>query len=429
MDEIHVTGGKCLNGRLKVQGSKNTVLPMMAASLLQRETCVLQDCPRITDVFYMEEILQMLGVVTWWKDHDLYLDCSQAAGTKVPEEYSGKMRCSVILLGALLGRHGKGSIGYPGGCVIGERPIDFHIYALKCLGAKMEEDDKRIWTSCQKLHGAEIVFKQKSVGATEQALLGAVLASGETVLKNCAEEPEIIWLCRFLRKMGAEISGEGSGVIYIYGVNELHGAEMQIPGDRIVTGTYLCAAAATRGRITVENAPKGELDAFLRVYQKMGGQYEWKSGKLVADGSRIRFPIPFLETEVYPGFPTDLQSPLLAVLATIRGESMIKENIFENRFKICSELRKMGADVLIQGRCVRIRGGKLSGCRIRAEELRGGAALLIAALAAEGESILGGCSFIRRGYEDISRDIRALGGLITEDTGNILYEDIQLQEI
>ena len=409
LDEIHVIGGNCLKGSITVQGSKNTVLPVMAASLLQREICVLRGCPRISDVFYMEEILHILGAVTWWKDHDLYLDCSMACGTEIPSEYTGRMRCSVILLGALLGRGQKGVIGYPGGCVIGKRPVDLHLYALKCLGAEISEENGNIHAFCKKLNGNEISFKNRSVGATEQAILAAVLADGETVIKNCAREPEIIWLCRFLRLMGARIDGEGEECIHIRGVPELHGAKMQIPADRIVTGTYLCAAAATRGTITIENAPEGELDAFLEVYRKMGGQYDWNSGKLVANGTGVRFSVPFTETEAYPGFPTDLQSPLLAVLATIPGESRIRENIFEKRFKICRELIKMGACLEVRENEVWITGSRLRGFRVRAQELRGGAALVTAALAADGESVIEGCSFIRRGYEDIGRDLRSLG--------------------
>lgn len=412
MDEIHVIGGNCLEGSITVQGSKNTVLPVMAASLLQRGICVLQGCPRISDVFYMEEILHILGAATWWEDHDLYLDCSKACGTEIPSEYTGRMRSSVILLGVLLGRGQKGVIGYPGGCVIGKRPVDLHLYALKCLGAEITEENGKIHASCKKLKGNEILFTHRSVGATEQAVLAAVLAEGDTVLRNCAREPEIVWLCRFLRLMGAKIYGEGTDCIYIRGVPALHKAQMQIPADRIVAGTYLCAAAVTRGMITIENAPEGELDAFLEVYRKMGGQYDWNSGKLVANGTGIRFPVPFLETEAYPGFPTDLQSPLLAVLATIPGESRIRENIFENRFKICAELQKMGACLEVRENEVRITGCHLKGSRVRAQELRGGAALLTAALAADGESVIEGCSFIRRGYEDIGRDLRRLGAEI-----------------
>lgn len=408
LDEIHVIGGNCLKGSITVQGSKNTVLPIMAASLLQREICVLRGCPRILDVCYMEEILHILGVVTWWKGHDLYLDCSKVCGREIASEYTGRMRCSVILLGALLGRNQRGVIGYPGGCVIGKRPIDLHLYALKSLGAIISEKNGKIQADCKKLKGQEINFPDRSVGATEQALLAAVLAEGETVLRNCAREPEITWLCRFLQKMGARICHEKEGCIRVQGVTSLHGTEMLIPADRIVTGTYLCAAAASRGSVTVENAPEGEMEAFLEVYRKMGGQYEWKSGKLIANGAGIQFSVPFLETEAYPGFPTDLQSPLLAVLTTVPGISRIRENIFENRVKICSELTKMGAHIEVRGSEVKICGSRLKGCRLRAEELRGGAALVIAALAADGESVIEGVPFIRRGYEDICRDLRYL---------------------
>ena len=422
MDEIHIIGGNCLEGNINVQGSKNTVLPVMAASLLHRGTSILKGCPRITDVFYMEEIMRSLGAKTWWIGHDLYLDCTDADGTEVAEDCAGKMRSSVILLGVLLGRNQKGSIGYPGGCVIGKRPVDMHLQALKDLGAEIREENDRIRVFCEKrLHGNQICFHKVSVGATEQAVLAAALAEGETVLTNCAREPEIIWLCRYLRSMGADICGEGSRCIRIVGVRELGAGVMCIPADRIVAGTYLYAAAATRGRITILNAPEGEMDAFLQVYRKMGGQYDWKSGKLIADGSGVCFPVPFLETEVYPGFPTDLQSPLLAVLATISGESRIRENIFENRFKICRELAHMGADIHVDGREVRICGRELKGCTLEAGELRGGAALVIAALAAEGESVIRGYSYIRRGYEDICGDLRSLGGLISvrEDTRSL----------
>ena len=408
MDEIHVIGGNCLHGNITVQGSKNTVLPLMAGALLYRGINVLKACPRITDVFYMEEILRALGAETWWEDHDLYLDCTHADGSHVPEIYSGRMRSSIILLGPILARNQQAEIGYPGGCVIGKRPVDLHLYVLRRFGAEIKEEEKKITVSCKKLCGTEIVFSKRSVGATEQAILCATLSKGTTTLRNCAREPEIVWLCRFLNAMGAKIEGAGEDCICIEGTEKLCGTKMQIPADRIVTGTYLCAAAATRGHIVIENAPEGEMEAFLEVYRKMGGQYEWKSGKLIANGAGIQFSVPFLETEAYPGFPTDLQSPLLAVLTTVPGISRIRENIFENRFKICSELTKMGAHIEVRGSEVKICGSRLKGCRLRAEELRGGAALVIAALAADGESVIEGVPFIRRGYEDICRDLRYL---------------------
>ena len=426
MDEIHVIGGKCLHGNITVQGSKNTVLPLMAGALLYRGINVLKACPRITDVFYMEEILRALGAETWWEDHDLYLDCTHADGSHVPEIYSGRMRSSIILLGPILARNQQAEIGYPGGCVIGKRPVDLHLYVLRRFGAEIKEEEKKITVSCRKLCGTEIVFSKRSVGATEQAILCATLSKGTTTLRNCAREPEIVWLCRFLNAMGAKIEGAGEDCICIEGTEKLCGTKMQIPADRIVTGTYLCAAAATRGHIVIENAPEGELDTFLQVYRKMGGQYEWNSGKLVADGSRVRFPVSMTETAAYPGFPTDLQSLLMAVLATIPGKSCILESVFEDRFKITGELNRMGAEIRTEGRKAWIRGtSDLQGGYLQAQELRGGAALVVAALAARGESIVEGYSFICRGYEDIVQDISDLGGKIKKDTGMTTYEYIQ----
>ena len=426
MDKIRIAGGIPLHGSIRIQGSKNAALPMMAAALLCPGISVLRNCPKIADVFCMEEILRTLGADLWWQEHDLYLDCTKVEKTEIPGIYTEKMRSSVILMGVLLGRLGKASMGYPGGCVIGKRPVDLHLYALRKFGAHIEENEKFLDASCRKLKGAEIFFSGNSVGATEQAVLSAVLAEGKTRLCNCAKEPEIIWLCRFLRKMGADVRGEGTEKILIEGGRVLHGADMEVPPDRIVAGTYLCAAAATRGIIEIQNPPRGELTAFLEVYRKMGGQCEWNSGKLIADGSQVRFPVPETETAVYPGFPTDLQSPLMAVLATVPGESRIRESVFEDRFKITGELNRMGARVRTRGREAWISGtSHLQGRCIRAQELRGGAALVVAALAARGESIVEGYSFICRGYEDIIQDIRLLGGKIKKDTGTTIYEHIQ----
>lgn len=426
VDKIHIAGGIPLHGSIRIQGSKNAALPMMAAALLYPGISILRNCPKITDVFCMEEILHTLGAKTWWKEHDLYLDCTKTHKTVIPGKYTEKMRSSVILLGVLLGRTGKASMGYPGGCVIGKRPVDLHLHALRKFGAHIEEKQNCLEASGTKLLGTDIIFRGSSVGATEQAVLTAVLAEGNTRIFNCAREPEIIWLCRFLKKMGVKIRGEGTDTITVAGKCCLKGGDMEVPPDRIVAGTYLCAAAATRGKIEIQNPPDGELAAFLEVYRKMGGQYEWNSGKLLADGSQVHFPVPMTETAAYPGFPTDLQSPLMAVLATIPGESCIRETVFEDRFKAAEELNRMGAEIRIQGREARITGTSfLRGSRLCAQELRGGAALIIAALAAKGESVVEGYSFIRRGYEKIDQDILNLGGKIKKDTGTTTYEDIQ----
>ena len=419
LDHICIEGGVPLCGSVRIQGSKNAVLPMMAASFLHPGISVLKGCPKIADVFCMEEILQKLGAVTWWEGHDLYLDCSEAKGTKIPQEYAGKMRSSVILLGVMAARNKHASMGYPGGCVIGKRPIDLHLMVLEKLGAQMEEGTLGITASCTCLNGNEIVFPKKSVGATQQGILAAVTARGTTCLYNCAREPEVSWLCRYLRIMGAKIKGEGSDCIRIEGVHTLKAGEIQVPPDRIVAGTYICAAAITRGEIFLENPPEGELDAFLEVYRKMGGQYKQKSGKLLVNGKSVCRSVLGVETESFPGFPTDLQSPLMAVLATIPGRSCICENIFEDRFRIAEQLEMMGAHIRVKGSQAMIEGGfPLKGCRVRASELRGGAALVLAGLAAQGETLVEGYSFIRRGYENICKDLGALGGVLAEKYRN-----------
>ena len=420
LDKIHITGGSPLHGSIRIQGSKNAALPMMAAALLYPGISILRGCPRIADVLCMEKILQTLGAKTWWQEHDLYLDCTEIEKSVIPGFYTEKMRSSVILLGVLTGRLGKASMGYPGGCVIGKRPVDLHLYALQKFGVRIDEKKDFLQASCEKMRGAEIFFRGSSVGATEQAVLSAVSADGTTRIHNCAKEPEIIWLCRFLKKMGAEIKGEGSGEILVRGGGRLKGGDMQVPPDRIVAGTYICAAAATRGKIEIQNPPEGELGAFLEVYRKMGGQCHQVGGKLIVNGKNAGFPLELLETDVYPGFPTDLQSPAMAVLATIPGVSRIREKIFEDRYKLASWLCYMGAKIEIRDGIAVIHGGyPLKGCTVEAEELRGGAALVIAALAAEGVTRIRGCSFIERGYEHICEDLTALGGLLIKDRGTL----------
>lgn len=410
MDEIHVMGKCSLSGEIFIQGSKNAALPMMAASLMHRGLSVLKGCPKISDVFCMEEILRSLGAVTWWEDHDLYLDCTDADKTEIPEVYTGRMRSSVILLGAVLARNKRCRIGYPGGCIIGKRPIDLHLMALRTLGADICETVSGLEAECIRFRGGEIFFEKSSVGATQQAMLAAVLAQGETKLYNCAKEPEVFWLGRYLKSMGAVIEGEETGEIYIRGVRELGPGKYTIPPDRIVAGTYLCAAAAAKSEIVLRNVPEGELKAFLEVYQKIGGQYYGKSGTLKINGREACRPVPFVQTEIYPGFPTDLQAPLMAVLTGNPGESVIQEQIFEDRFGSACQMRKMGAHIEITGNRARITGGfPLRGTEVEAGDLRGGAALVLAALMAEGETCIRGAELIGRGYEHICEDLKALG--------------------
>ena len=410
MDEIHVIGGKCLHGNITVQGSKNTVLPLMAGALLYRGINVLKACPRITDVFYMEEILRALGAETWWEDHDLYLDCSCADRTEISAVYTGRMRSSIILAGAVLARNRKCRIGYPGGCTIGKRPIDLHLMALRALGADIRENALGLDGECVRFTGQDIVFPKSSVGATQQAILASVLAKGVTHLYNCAKEPEVFWLCRYLKTMGALIEGEKTGEIIIRGVEELKDGDYRVPPDRIVAGTYLCAAAAAKSEIILRNVPVEELQAFLEVYRKIGGQYQVNGGTLEVNGKNAVRPAALVETEIYPGFPTDLQAPLMAVLTGVQGQSVIRENIFDRRFGSAFQMKKMGADISVSGNQAIIRGGKtLTGTQVQAGDLRGGAALIIAALMAEGETCVKKAGFISRGYEHICEDLRTLG--------------------
>lgn len=416
-----------MKGSLHIQGSKNAALPMMAAAVLHHGICVLHHCPKIADVLCMENILKSLGARTSWEGNTLSMDCSGVCQSRVDKVYADKMRSSIILLGAVVARIGEGCIAHPGGCVIGARPIDMHLQVLQMLGTVIQEREGMLNAVCHHLKGGEMTFPKQSVGATEQGIIAAVLAEGITQLHNCAREPEIYWLARFLNSMGARISGAGGDTVVIRGVANLHDTEFTVPADRIVAGTYICGAAITRGEILVENPPIEELGAFLDVYSKMGGQYELIGGKLYADGRRVNRAVPSLLTGVYPGFPTDLQSPVMAVLATVDGESSITETIFEDRYKAAGELSHMGAQIAVEGRRARIVGvPKLQGCQVRAQELRGGAALVLAGLAAEGETCIRGSGFIHRGYEHICSDMASLGGIISEDTGKNYYENIKL---
>lgn len=411
MDSLFVHGGKPLNGTIRIQGSKNAVLPMMAAAILHNGVTVLKNCPRISDVFFMAEILKSLGAQIGWEGHTLRMDCSGLHSWKIPSIYGVQMRSTTMLLGSLLGRMGKCEMPYPGGCVIGKRPIDIHIEGLRSLNVKTKERPCAIKAKTEGLVGASYLFSGKSVGATENMIMAAVFAKGRTCLYGCSIEPEVVWLCRFLMQMGAKIRGVGTENLQIEGVNRLKDTVFQVPPDRIVAGTYLLAGAITRGKVILEDVPYEEMTAILQAYEKMGGQYEYSSGKLVTDSRKVGTGLPFIETNVYPGLPTDLQSQLMAVLTTVSGDSVLRENVFEDRFKIVPELVRMGAQITVKGKDAYITGNtELTGAHVYAKELRGGASLVLAALAATGNSCIENYHYIERGYEDICGDIAALGG-------------------
>ena len=419
MDSIHVQGGRSLSGEISVQGSKNAVLPIMAAAVLVKGVTVLKNCPDITDVRCMIKLLQSIGCLVEYTGDSLMIDARQITSHTLPHEYVKKMRSSIILMGALLGRTGKVALNYPGGCIIGKRPIDLHLEAFAEMGIRIEQTDEKLEAAAHRIRGNEICLRMASVGATENVILAAVLAEGTTILKNAAREPEIAALCDFLIRCGAGLYRSAQGdVIVIEGVRALHSCEYRIPFDRIVAGTYLFGTMAAGGNICLRDICADQLGQVLAVIRIMGGNVVCTRDAVCLQAPSRPLPVPYVRTAVYPGFPTDLQSPLMAALCRADGHSLLEETIFENRLRIVPELRKMGAQIMVNGRQAKIEGtGCLCGACVKAEELRGGAALVMAGLAAQGETVIYGREFINRGYEDIRRDIVSLGGsLFYEET-------------
>ncbi len=410
MDSIHMYGGNFLRGEVKIQGSKNAVLPIMAAALLIKGTCVIENCPRIADVYLMQNLLQELGCLVTWSENTVTIDASNVIDSAMSGESVSSMRSSVMLLGAMLGRIGEVFMAYPGGCVIGKRPIDLHLSALKEMGVEIMEQEHFFTAKASRLKAMDYTLPFPSVGATENIVLAAVLAEGTTTIRGAAKEPEITALCEFLRAAGADIEGAGEHTVVIKGVKELRETRYRVPGDRIVAGTYLIAALAAGGSIFLEKAPAEHMKALLKPAAQMGGTITINEGGVGIDVVRRLEAIPYLKTEVYDGFPTDLQSPIMAAMAVAHGDSVLEETIFENRFRIVDELRKMGANIRTEKNKAYISGiERLKGAVVEAEELRGGAALVVAGLEAEGETVIKNRHFIERGYEDICRDLRNLG--------------------
>ena len=414
MDSIHVFGGNFLRGETKIQGSKNAVLPIMAGALLVKGTCVIENCPKIVDVYHMQNLLQELGCVVKWTGHTVSIDASYVNDNRMSGESVTRMRSSVMLLGAMLGRIGEVAMSYPGGCVIGERPIDIHLAALRQMGVEIAEEEQFFTAKVVRLQGMHYRLPLPSVGATENVILAAILADGDTVLNNAAKEPEITALCEFLIGAGALIEGVGTEELRIKGIEALHETSFRVPADRIVAGTYLISAMAAGGSIFLEDAPAEHMQALFLAARKMGSSIVWNEKGVGIDVLKKLKSLPFLKTEVYDGFPTDLQSPMMAAMAVAEGESVIEENIFENRFRIVKALQNMKADIRIENNKAYIKGvDRLIGTNVEAEELRGGAALVAAGLAAEGITVIRNRHFIERGYEDICRDMRNLGADIS----------------
>lgn len=412
MSELYIRGGSPLSGAVTVQGAKNCVLPVLAACLLVPGPVELCNCPRLTDVTAALDILRLLGCRAQQCGHRITVDASGAFGTAVPEERMRAMRSSILFLGPLLARMGEASMGYPGGCELGPRPIDLHLAAIRALGCTVEETGGGL-VCTGRPEGGEIDLPIPSVGATENAMLCAVGGSGVTTITNAAREPEIAALQDFLNTMGAHVRGGGSGVITVAGGRPLHGGAWAVMGDRIVAATLLCAAAAAGGRAEVRGVERAWLIPVLETFRRAGCRVD--SGEtyvaLSRDPDRPLRAAPTVRTAPYPGFPTDAQAPVMAALCTAAGSTVFVENLFDSRYRHVEELRRMGADITTEGRVAVVRGvERLRGAQVTARDLRGGGALAVAALAAEGESVLSGVEHIDRGYETIEAMLSGLGG-------------------
>ena len=410
MDAIRIYGGKCLDGQTTVQGSKNASLPILAATLLINGICEIENCPDISDVYHMQRLLKSLGCKVEREGSVVRVDTGQLRECDIPSDSVCVMRSSIMLLGALLARTGRVCMEYPGGCVIGARPIDLHLKSLREMGVMIVETETGFCAEASVLHGAVHRLPFVSVGVTENLLLAAVLAEGVTVIEPAAKEPEIEALCDFLRSAGAKIEGAGTDRLVVHGVKCLSPVRYRVPPDRIVAGTYLCACMGTGGRVFLKDAPVHHMESVLACAERMGAEIEREKDGILVTGREHEGTCHELATGCYPDFPTDMQSPFLVVMALAGQHGRMEERVFENRFRIVPELCKMGADVTVRGNTAYIGAGSaLHGTIVQAQELRGGAALVNASLAAEGTGIVTNRHYIDRGYEDIVLNLRNLG--------------------
>jgi UDP-N-acetylglucosamine 1-carboxyvinyltransferase len=413
LDKLVIEGGVPLSGTIRIHGAKNAALPIMAASLLANDTVVIRNVPRLLDIEVMLDILRKLGCLAHYDNRAVIIDSSHANSSHIPEFLMRLMRSSVFLTGPLLARFGEVQLYQPGGCAIGERKIDLHLRGLAALGADILEKGSRIICRANKLRGAEIILDFPSVGATENIMMAAVLAEGRTTIVGAAREPEIQDLQDFLNKMGARIQGAGTDMIVIDGVTSLQGTEYRIIPDRIVTGTVMVAAAATRGEVAIEGCVPSHLTSLIHALRRAGIQIVVENDIIYVSATNRPKPVERIVTSPYPAFPTDLQAQVMTLLSLSDGVSLMKETIFEGRFKHVDELCRMGADIRVDLNNAIIRGvPALYGTTVEATDLRAGAALVIAGLAAQGRTIVEQVHHIDRGYECIEAMFSQLGGII-----------------
>lgn len=413
-----IEGGRPLSGSLRVQGAKNAALPILAASVMASGEQQIFNVPQLLDIKVMLNILQSMGIKVTHIDQNITLGTSSLSSTSIPDDLMGKMRSSIFLLGPLLAKYGEVGVYRPGGCAIGERPIDLHLFGLKKLGATIEEKHGQIYCQAKKLHGAKIHLNFPSVGATENIMMAATLAEGYTRITNVAREPEIVDLQNFLLQMGAKIRGAGTDCIEIEGVPLLRPTNYSIIPDRIIAGTLILATAITRGELELTNVRVDHLDSLLSILESSG--IEIKAANDIINVKTVEPPVAVdtIKTAPYPGFPTDLQAQMMAYLSVAKGISVIKENIFEGRFKHVDELNRMGANITVDLNTAFIRGvTHLSGATVEATDLRAGAALVLAGLKVEGKTIVNSIHHIDRGYEQLESMLTKIGATIKRVSG------------
>ena len=409
MDRLIVKGGRPLSGSVRVGGAKNSALKLMAAALLAEGESVIENAPRILDCFTMAEVLEHLGAHATWDDSTVTVDTRSASGYETPYELVRRMRASIIVLGPLLVRHGRARVAMPGGCNIGSRQIDLHLKGFERMGVEFDYAHGYLEAKAPSLQGAAITLDFPSVGATENILMAAVGAAGTTVIDNAAREPEIQDLATMLTEMGARIEGAGTTTIEIEGVDRFTPVRHRVIPDRIETGTFAIAACITRGEVLLEDARTDHLDLVLDKLTDAGATLSAEEQGLKVSMPERPAPVDFV-TLPYPGFPTDLQPQMMALLSTARGTSIITENVFESRFMFVDELNRMGADIRTEGHHAVIRGvERLSAAPVRALDIRAGAAMIIAALAADGTTEVSDLTYVDRGYADLEGRLAALG--------------------
>ncbi|PEC21125.1 UDP-N-acetylglucosamine 1-carboxyvinyltransferase [Bacillus cereus] len=429
MEKIIVRGGKRLNGTVRVEGAKNAVLPIIAAALLASDgKNVLSEVPVLSDVYTINEVLRHLNAEVVFENNQVTIDASKELNIEAPFEYVRKMRASVQVMGPLLARNGRARIALPGGCAIGSRPIDQHLKGFEAMGAKVQVGNGFVEAYVEgELKGAKIYLDFPSVGATENIMSAATLAKGTTILENAAKEPEIVDLANFLNAMGAKVRGAGTGTIRIEGVDKLYGANHSIIPDRIEAGTFMVAAAITGGDILIENAVPEHLRSITAKMEEMGVKIiEENEGVRVIGPDKLK--AVDIKTMPHPGFPTDMQSQMMALLLQADGTSMITETVFENRFMHVEEFRRMNADIKIEGRSVIMNGpNSLQGAEVGATDLRAAAALILAGLVSEGHTRVTELKHLDRGYVDFHKKLAALGATI--ERVNEKVEELKEQEV